>query len=114
MKTVNALFLLIIILAACTTPKKTTTKRIAPVVTHEDVLKGGTSYTNPVVIMMQSEREVLDGEYKWLAINYPGYSLVRRYHRIRSPKHYDIVRIRTNQGQLRDVYFDSTAFWGKK
>ena len=114
MKSVSALFVVIMLLGACSTPKKTAPKRGLPTVTHADVLKGGTSFSNPIVIRMQSEREVLDEEYKWLSINYPGYSLVRRIHKLRSSKHYDIVRIKTNQGQLRDIYFDSTHFWGKK
>ena len=113
MKTVNVLFAVIMLLGACSTPKKTAPKRDLPAVTHADVQKGGTSFSNPIVIMMQSEREVLDEEYKWLSINYPGYSLMRRTHKLRSSKHYDIVRIKTNQGQLRYIYFDSTHFWGK-
>ena len=113
MKTVSVLFVGIMLLGACSTPKKTAPKRDRPAVTHADVLKGGTSFSNPVVIKMQSEREVLDSEYKWLSVNYPGYSLVRRTHTLRSSKHYDIVRIKTNQEQLRDIYFDSTQFWGK-
>lgn len=114
MKTAYALFVAIIFLGACSTPKKTAPKRHLPAVTHADELKGGTSFTNPIVIKMQSEREVLDEEYKWLSANYPGYSLVRRFHKVRSSKHYDIVRIKTNDGRLRDIYFDSTQFWGKK
>jgi len=113
MKTVNALFVVIMLLGACSTPKRTAPKRDRPTITHADVLKGGTSFGNPIVIMKQSEREVLDEEYKWLSINYPGYSLVRRTHKVRAAKHYDIVRIKTNQGHLRDIYFDSTRFWGK-
>ena len=113
MKTVNTLFVVIILLGACSSPKKTAPKRDLPITTHADELKGGTSFSNPIVIMMQSEREVLDEEYKWLSINYPRYSLVRRTHKLRSSKHYDIVRIKTNQGRLRDIYFDCTHFWGK-
>ena len=113
MKTVNALFVVIMLLGACSTPKRTASKRDRPAISYADVLKGGTSFSNAIVIMKQSEREVLDDEYKWLSVNYPGYSLVRRTHTLRSSKHYDIVRIKTNQEQLRDIYFDSTQFWGK-
>ena len=113
MKTAGALFVVIILLGACSTPKRAAPKRDRPTITRADVLKGGTSFNNPIVIMMQSEREVLDEEYRWLSINYPGYSLVRRTNKLRSSKHYDIVRIKTNQAQLRDIYFDSTHFWGK-
>jgi hypothetical protein len=98
---------------ACSSPKKTTTKADLPTVTRADKLVGGTSFSDPVVIMVQDERTGLDEEYKWLSINYPGYSLVRKTQVTRSSKHYDIVRIKTKQGQLKDIYFDSTRFSAK-
>ena len=114
MKTVNLLFVVIIIfLGACSSPKKTTTKAASPKPTRTDILRGGTSFGNAVIIMVENERAGLNEEYKWLANNYPGYSLVRRTHVERSAKHYDIVRIKTQQGQVKDIYFDSTRFWGK-
>ena len=115
MKAVNLLFVLIsiIFLGACSSPKKTTTKAASPKVSRTDMLRGGTSFSNAVVIMVENERAGLNEEYKWLANNYPGYGLVRRTHVKNSSKHYDIVRIKTQQGQLKDIYFDSTRFWGK-
>ena len=114
MKTVNLLFVVIILLlGACSSPKKTSTKGALPKATHADILRGGTSFSNAVVIMVESEKEGLNEEYKWLANNYPGYGLVRRTHVERSSKHYDIIRIKTKQGQVKDIYFDSTRFWGK-
>ena len=113
MKTSIVLFIACLLLTACSSPKKTTTKADAPKVSREDLLMGGTSFSNPVVIMVQKERAGLDEEYKWLSNNYPGYSLIRRRHVSRSSKQYDIVRIKTKQGQLKDIYFDSTRYWGK-
>ena len=113
MKTVNVLFVVIILLGACSSPKKTTTKDASPRVTRTDVLRGGTSFSNAVVIMVENERAGLDEEYKWLSNNYPGYAMIRRTQVKRSSKHYDIIRIKTQQGQLKDIYFDSTHFWGK-
>jgi hypothetical protein len=113
MKTINLLFVVIILLGACSSPKKTTTKGVSPAVTRTDVLRGGTSFSNAVVILLENERAGLDEEYKWLANNFPGYALIRRTHVIRSSRHYDIVRIKTKQGQVKDIYFDSTRFWGK-
>ena len=113
MKTAGALFIVIIVAVACSSPKKTATKADLPTVTRADKLVGGTSFSDPVVIMVQNESAGLDEEYKWLSINYPGYSLVRRTHEIRTSRHYDIVRIKTKQGHLKDIYFDSTRFWGK-
>ncbi len=77
------------------------------------MLRGGTSFSNAVVIMVEKETAGLNEEYKWLANNYPGYGLVKRTHVKREAKHYDIVRIKTPKGQLKDIYFDSTRFWGK-
>ncbi|HKZ66413.1 MAG TPA: hypothetical protein VJ111_08670 [Chitinophagaceae bacterium] len=113
MKTINLLFAVIILFGACSSPKKTTTKSASPAVTRTDVLRGGTSFSNAVVIMLENERAGLDEEYKWLANNFPGYALIRRTHVKRSSRHYDIVRIKTKQGQVKDIYFDSTRFWGK-
>jgi len=113
MKTVNLLFVFISLIGACSTPKKTTVKGASPTVSPTDVLIGGTSFSNAVVIMVESERAGLDEEYKWLSINYPGYALIRRSHVKRSSRHYDIIRIKTKQGQVKDIYFDSTRFWGK-
>ena len=103
----------IMLLAACSSPKKTSTKAEPPKVTRADVLNGGTSFNNPVVIMVQTERAGLDEEYKWLSNNYQGYALNRRKQVSKSSKHYDVIRIKTKQGQLKDIYFDSTHFWGK-
>lgn len=114
MKTVNLLFVVIFIfLGACSSPKKTTPKGALPTPTRTDILRGGTSFSNAVVIMVETERAGLNEEYKWLANNYPGYALVRRTHVKRSSRHYDIIRIKTQQGQVKDIYFDSTRFWGK-
>jgi hypothetical protein len=63
--------------------------------------------------MVEKETVGLNEEYKWLSNNYPGYGLVRRTHVSRPPKQFDVVRIKTRQGQLKDIYFDSTRFWGK-
>lgn len=113
MKTIYLLFVLIILIGACSSPKKTTTKNPPPAETPADKLRGGSSFSNAVVIMVTNERAGLDEEYKWLTRNFPGYSLIRRRHAESSSRHYDIVRIKTKQGQVKDIYFDSTRFWGK-
>ena len=113
MKTAIVLLIAIMLLTACSSPKKTSTKGDLPKVTSADVLLGGTSFNNPIVIMVQSERAGIDEEYKWLSNSYQGYALIRRTHVNRSLRYYDIVRIKTKQGQVKDIYFDSTRFWGK-
>ena len=113
MKTAIFLLTAILLLAACSSPKKTPAKSDSPKVTRADILLGGTSFNNPVIIMVQAESAGMDEEYKWLSNSYPGYALIRRTHTSRSNRQYDIVRIKTKQGQLKDIYFDSTRFWGK-
>jgi predicted RNA-binding protein associated with RNAse of E/G family len=110
-KILYALFIFCMVAGACSTPKKTIPRENK--IPRADVLKGGTSFTNAIVILVQSEREVLDEEYKWLSYSYTGYALSKRTHIRRSSKHYDIIRIKTKQGQVRDIYFDCTAFWAK-
>ena len=101
MKTIHLLFAVsIIFLGGCSSPKKTTTEGALPKATRDDILRGGTSFSNAVVIMVESEREGLNEEYKWLANNYPGYGLIRRTHVKNGSKHYDIVRIKTKQGRF--------------
>ena len=113
MKALPILFVALIVLAACSSPKKTTAKPAAPTVTRTDELRGGTSFGNAVVIMVERESTGLKEEYKWLSNNYPGYGLIRKTRIKKSARHYDIMRIKTKEGQLKDVYFDTTRFWGK-
>ena len=113
MKTAMILLIAIMLLMACSSPKKTSTKGDLPKVTRTDVLNGGTSFNNPIVIMVESEKAGIEEEYKWLSNSYQGYGLISRKHVIKSSRHYDIVRIKTKQGQVKDIYFDSTRFWGK-
>ena len=113
MRAFSALFLFVFFLAACSSPKKAPVKEKAPKISRADILRGGTSFSNPVVILVKTESAGIDEEYKWLSNIYPGYKLIRRTQATRSAKHYDIVRIRTREGQVKDVYFDSTTFWGR-
>ena len=98
---------------ACSSPKKTPAKEPAPKISRTDRLRGGTSFSNPVVIKVTTERAGLDEEYRWLSNNYPGYSLIRRKQATHNGRHFHIVSIRTKSGQARDIYFDTTAFTGK-
>ncbi|MBO9660921.1 MAG: hypothetical protein J7527_19010 [Chitinophagaceae bacterium] len=113
MKKIGFLFSLVILLASCSSPKKTPAKPVTTI-TRADVLNGGTSFSNAVVLKVTTDREGKDEEYKWLKNLYPGYSLVKRSEVKRTPKSYDIIRIRTKEGHLKDVYFDTTSFAGKR
>lgn len=109
MKVTSLLFLFIFVLASCSAPKKAPVKA-SPTVTRADLLNGGTSFSNAVVLKVTTESEGKEEEYRWLKNLYPGYTLVKRSEAKRPPRSYDIVRIRTKTGHLKDIYFDTTSF----
>ncbi|RYZ44904.1 MAG: hypothetical protein EOP49_26250 [Sphingobacteriales bacterium] len=113
MKILTVLICLVILFASCSSPKKAPAKPVTTV-TKTDVLNGGTSYRNAVVLQVTTEREGVDEEYRWLRNLYPGYTLIRRSEVKRSPRYYHIIRIKTREGHLKDIYFDSTSFSRKK
>lgn len=112
MKTNRLLFfaLIGILIFSCSSPKEVPVKKTEPKLSKTDVLRGGTSFENPIVIRVTTERAGIDEEYRWLSNNYPGYSMIRRKQVTHNGKRFDIITIRTRSGQSRDVYFDSTAF----
>ena len=115
MKTTHLFLILIIFLSACSSPKTTTSvKKDSPgKSTEADVFRGGTSFENPVVIKVEKESAGIEEEYKWLSNNYPGYSAIKKSHISAGKKHYDVIRIRTRDRQVKDIYFDVTSFFGK-
>jgi hypothetical protein len=113
MKVTSLLFVLIFLFGSCSSPKKVPAKT-SPTITRADLLNGGTSFSNAVVFKVTTEREGVDEEYRWLRNLYPGYTLIRRSAVRRSSRHYDIIRIKTREGHLKDIYFDSTSFSGNR
>lgn len=115
MKVTRFVLILTIITGACSSPNKT---KSAPGsspgrITKTDVFRGGTSFDNPVVIKVQTERAGVEEEYKWLSNNYPGYTTIRKTQAGKEKRRYDIIRIRTRDVQVKDIYFDITSFWEK-
>ena len=116
MKTINLFLGLVIFLGACSSAKKTTSAKnvSSHKVTRSDVLKGGTSFENAIVIRVEKESTGVAEEYKWLAQSYPGYSTIRKTQSSKGNRHFDIIRIKTRNGQEKDIYFDTTSFFGKE
>jgi ABC-type glycerol-3-phosphate transport system substrate-binding protein len=114
MKTTFLSLVLVIVLAACSPSKKTAPKK-APTnkITRTDIFRGGTSFENAIVIKVRNERTGVEEEYKWLSLNYPGYSTIRKSQTNKGKKHYDIIKIKTRDGQEKEIYFDTTSFFGK-
>lgn len=115
MKAIHLCLVLPFLLAACSSSKKTTTanKVSTHTVTRSDVLKGGTSFENAIVIKVEKESAGVGEEYKWLSESYPGYSTIRKTQTANGKKHYDIIKIKTREGWEKEIYFDTTSFFGK-
>jgi hypothetical protein len=113
MKAVNILFIVTLFITACSSPKKTPAKEPVPTVSRAETLRGGTSFSNAAIMQVKTEKAGLNEESKWLSTFYPGYELIRKTQATRSSRHYDIFRIKTKQGEIKEVYFDTTSFWGK-
>lgn len=109
MKVIYLLFAFLFLLGSCSTPKKAPAKPVTTI-TRADVINGGTSYSNAVLLQVKTERAGMDEEYRWLRNLYPGYGMVRRSRVKRSSRSYDIIRIKTRDGVLKDIYFDATSF----
>ncbi len=112
----NIIFLaLLIFLTACSSPKKSASaeKTTTHAVTKKDMMKGGTSFENAVVIKVKNESEGVAEEYRWLKQSYPGYSMIRKTQAAKDNRHYDIITFRTRAGAEKDAYFDITSFFRK-
>jgi hypothetical protein len=115
MKITHLFLVFVFVLGACSSSKKTTAKTTSThKITEADRFRGGVSFDNAIVIRVEKEQAGVEEEYKWLAINYPGYSMIRKTQTSRAGKHYDLVKIRTKDGQQKDIYFDITSFFGKR
>ncbi|MBL7739979.1 MAG: hypothetical protein JNK14_12240 [Chitinophagaceae bacterium] len=114
MKTTGIFIVLMSFLLSCSSPNKTTgTATTSPgKITKTDVFRGGTSFDNPVVIRVTTEKAGVAEEYKWLSNNYPGYTTIRKTQASKEKKRYDIIRIKTKGGEIKDIYFDTTSFFG--
>lgn len=114
MKTIVPFLVSVALLAACSTSKSSTEKKTSTAkVTKQDLMKGGTSFDNAVILRVKTESAGVAEEYKWLAESYPGYSMIRKTQTSRGNKHYDIITFKTRDGIEKNAYFDITSFYKK-
>ncbi|HXB12796.1 MAG TPA: hypothetical protein VNZ45_12465 [Bacteroidia bacterium] len=74
----------------------------------------GSSEKTAIVINETNEMTGVDTEYAWLKKNYPGYSSEGQALVMDKAGHpFDIIHIKTADGQKKDVYFDISKFFGK-
>jgi len=73
----------------------------------------GSSYEKAIVIQEKSETPGVNAEYKWIAEHYPGYSRGMQSLNFYNKKPYDIITIKTKDGEEKKIYFDISNFFGK-
>lgn len=115
--------LIIIFFASCSSTKKSQTGSSATSVTsssdvpvtsvESSAQKDGSNYEKAIVIKAKNETDGIAAEYKWLRENYPGHTLIKQSLHAEGKKHYDIMQIKTKEGNEKSIYFDITNFFGK-
>ncbi|PKP19124.1 MAG: hypothetical protein CVU05_12060 [Bacteroidetes bacterium HGW-Bacteroidetes-21] len=73
----------------------------------------GSSFKNAIIIKEETETTGVDAEYAWIKKNYPGYKTIQQALKKDNNKYYDIIDIKTAQGEKKSIYFDITNFFGK-
>ena len=73
----------------------------------------GSSFDKAIVVHEKTETKGVAWEYKWLAANYPGYSLDQQSLVYSNNKPYDKMDIKTASGESKTIYFDISNFFGK-
>jgi hypothetical protein len=112
MKNIFMFFLLVSLMVSCTTTRKVSEQTVTNN-TLTSVEQDGSSYENAIVIKKSTERAGVDAEYAWLSQHYPGYKSKGQSLNFHHDKPYDIIKILTNQGEEKSIYFDISKFYGK-
>jgi len=75
--------------------------------------KDGSDFEKAIVIDKKSEGPGIAEEYKWLKENYPGYTLITQSLQQKDKRYFDVMKIKTKDGDEKNIYFDITNFFGK-
>jgi len=116
---------LVLILAACsllqacsvsrksssTTTDRTTGMKGAQLVSGLEA--NGSCYAKAIVIKSRHQADGLAAVYTWVSNVFPGNEIVRQSVVENNQRPYNILSIRTEYGDSRDVYFDISDFYGK-
>jgi len=108
MKKFLLLLLIALLIGACSPHKRLQNGSI-----ESRIENTGFSYQNAIVIKEKTETSGVKSEYKWLEENYPGYKMIRQTLNFKGKKPYDILKIKTAEGQTLEIYFDISNFYGK-
>ena len=105
------------LLQACSSSKKTSGTSSSAVAGKNGAASNasadGSSFEKAIVIKSGSETAGVKSEYTWLAAAYPGYTLVKQQLSFNDKKPYDLMFIKTKDGDNKTLYFDISAFYGK-
>jgi len=120
MKLLQLILCFSIMLASCSSSKKATSNNGNTQSTTETTTtssgtskQDGSSFENAIVIKEKTEKPGVDAEYIWLKKNYPGYKLIRQSLSSKEKNYYDVMEIKTADGENKTIYFDITNFFGK-
>jgi hypothetical protein len=114
MKLIMTLLVFVLLLVSCSSPKKTAAKTTHSFHQGPDHYSNeGFDYATAIFIDKKNESEGVPAVYKWLSEHYPGYILIKQTAQHKENKSYDIMHIKTKEGQERYVYFDISRFFGK-
>lgn len=110
MKKVIFALAIAIFIASCSSSKSTSASNST---TTTSGTQDGSSFENAIVIQEKSEMSGVSAEYKWLKDNYPGYTLISQSLSSSNGKPYDVMNIKTKDGDKKTIYFDISNFFGK-
>jgi hypothetical protein len=113
MKRILLFFLLTLILVNCKTTKLSSASSHSAQIVTGNAGGDGSSFEKAIVIQEKSEFKGIDAEYAWLKNNYPGYKMIKQSLVNHNKKPYDILTIKTADGETKEIYFDISNFYGK-
>jgi hypothetical protein len=73
----------------------------------------GSSFEKAIIINKTNEMDGIAAEYDWIKNHYSGYINLGQELAYNKDKPYDIIKIKTAEGQCKSIYFDISAFFGK-
>ncbi len=116
MKLLATLLVVAFLFTSCSSTKKTTGPVASPAAATSKTVSSsgdGSDYDKAIVIDKKNESAGVAEEYKWLREHYPGYTLIKQSLKHKDGKSYDVMNIKTKEGEEKNIYFDITNFFGK-
>ena len=102
------------LVSSCSTTKKSTSNsQTVNSSTVSNPEADGSSFEKAIIINKKNETDGVAEEYKWLREHYPGYTFRSQSLNYKDKRSYDILKIKTQSGEEKSIYFDITNFFGK-